>query len=283
MHKLLQRRSLVVKNKVSLKKKESVIQDKENSVIQDKENSVIEDKEKSAIQDKEELVIQDKEESILKLICLYQLENNLLIDEIIPNIAFKFSKIGKVKIEFYQSELTLLTDDSIYTWDIKNNSYKSNNIEISVFNEKYTSKNFNNLTIILVDNEQEINKYFLMHNYSVLVENKDNTNKIIIDKKNNSYNIFNPFILKPNEIINDYDFYTISKQNLIKKMLIYKLNEISANQKENYKLFVKCLDYLSINSELKNQYKSEFEKIEKNKIQDFLKKINQHFRKQYSI
>ena len=36
-------------------------------------------------------------------------------------------------------------------------------------------------------------------------------------------------------------------------------------------------------SELKNQYKSEFEKIEKNNIQDFLKKINQHFRKQYSI
>ena len=267
MHKLLHRRSLIVKNKVEPKK-------------------IVEDSKKLNKKEEKKINIEEKKikESILKLICLFQLENNLLIDEIIPSIAFKFSKIGKVKIEFYQSDLTFLTDDSIYTWNTKNNNYKTNNIEINVFGEEYKkNKNLNDFTIILVDNDDDIKKYFLMHNSSVLVEKKDNTNKIIIDKKNNSYSIFNPFTIKPNEVITDFDFYTISKQNLIKKMLNYKVNEIFTDQKENYKLFVEYLDYLKIESKLRNQFKSEFEQVEKNKIHDFLKKINKHFKKQYNI
>jgi len=272
MQKLLHRISLMIKAKKQVKSDNQ----EEKTDHQEKKIPV----ENSDTTEKKDII---KNKGILNLICLYQLENNLLIDEIIPNIAFKFSKIGNVKVEFYQKDLFFLTEDSIYSWsyDKNNNTYKSDNIEVSVYDTEFQKKNYDDLSVILVDNDIELEKYFLMYDFKILVENKDNTNKIIIEKKGKSFNIFNPFNFEPSEILNDYNFYTISKQYLIKKMLNYKLKKILNNKKDSHNLLVKYLDYLNIDSKLKDKLNIEFKSLKSDEKLDFIKKLNKYLFNQY--
>ena len=272
MQKILHRRSFMIKPKNNEVKEEIKKKNQDNQDTQDKK-------------DKQDLnkITSIKNKGILNLICLYQIENDLLIDEIIPSIAFKFSKIGNVKIELYQSDLKFLFKDSIYIWtfDKNNNIYNTDNIEIKIFDKEFEKKNYDNLSIILIANNSELDKYLMMFDYSIFVEHKDNTNKIIIEKKQNIYSVFNPFNYEPKEISNDYNFYTISKQYLIKKMLNYKLDKIATNKKENYKLFDTILNYLSIDTKSKEKLNSEFESIKQDEIFNFIKKLNKYFVKQY--
>ena len=275
MQKLLHRRSFMIKPKKNVMKeeinKEEIIKKEVKEDVKKEKNSDI------------NKVTSIRNKGILNLICLYQIENNLLIDEIIPNIAFKFSKIGNVKIELYQSDLKFLFEDSIYSWtfDKINNIYKTDNIEIKIFDYEFEKKNYDNLSIILIDDNSELDKYLMMYDYSVFVENKDNTNKIIIEKKEKSYSVFNPFNFEPKEILNDYNFYTISKQYLIKKMLNYKLDKIVTNKNENNKLLNEFLNYINIDSKLKEKLNNEFISIKQDEIIDFIKKLNQYLLKQY--
>ena len=275
MQKLLQRRSFIIKPKKNdVKeeiKKEEIIKKEVKEDVKKEKNSDI------------NKVTSIRNKGILNLICLYQIENNLLIDEIIPNIAFKFSKIGNVKIELYQSDLKFLFEDSIYSWtfDKINNIYKTDNIEIKIFDKEFEKKNYDNLSIILIADNSELDKYLMMYDYSIFVENKDNTNKIIIERKEKTYVVFNPFNFEPKEILNDYNFYTISKQYLIKKMLKYKLDKIITNKNENNKLLNEFLNYINIDSKLKEKLNAEFISIKQDEIIDFIKKLNQYLVKQY--
>lgn len=203
--------------------------------------------------------------SVLTIYCLYDFDNNKSIDEVIPKIVLDFKSYGKIKLYVFK-EIENDTKDSLFTWKIKSiNWYQTDNLNIFFKKEEFSSLKLEDNSLILVDNQEDLDRYHKELNYSFYVKTVEDSDKIVIEKKRDYYTIFNPYFLTVDEVIKTYDYLTIAKQSEIKKMFTYKFDNLVSILKDRYKYSKNesLLDTMNVMKYIKLSKKDSEELVEK--------------------
>ena len=228
--------------------------------------------------------------SVLNIYCLYDFDDNKSIDEVIPKVALNFKSYGKVKIIVFK-EINNDTTDSLFTWKIKSKGwYQTDNLYIYLKKNEFSTLDLEDNSLILVKGQENLLKYQKELNYNLYVVKEEESDKIVIEKKNNYYTIFNPYFLSFNEVINSYNYLTIAKQSEIKKMFTIKFDNLISILKDHYKYskneksldIDKVINYLKISSKESKELKEKFKNIKSDQeLKDYFTDFNKILLKQY--
>ena len=229
--------------------------------------------------------------SVLTIYCLYDFDDSKSIDEVIPKIALNFKSYGKVKIIVFK-EIQNDTTDSLFTWKIKSKGwYQTDNLNI-YFKKKteLSTLNLEDNSLILVNSQEDLVKYQKELNYNFYVRKEEESDNIVIEKKDNYYTIFNPYFLSFNEVINSYNYLTIAKQSEIKKMFTIKFDNLISILKDHYKYskndksldIDKVMNYLKMSNKESKELKEKFNNIKSDQeLKDYFTDFNKILLKQY--
>ena len=294
----------LINRKFSIKKSNNNNLDssKENNLTNDSDTILTNDSDTILTNKEEEKSYDVSSQNTNKLVvyCIYSLDLEKSVDEIIPEIALSFLENVNTKVEiiFHDSNLETIdsvkTEGSIYNWEkTSSNKLSSENIDIIFLDQDVSleeiKKNVDvdsQLLVFIVDKLD-----FKIDFGKIII--KDFDHDIIFEKSAEVYSIFNPNIIDKKIIKQDYLFYSLAKQKVVKNMFQEKLDQIVKDFKILYsdkfsvehrnkinQMFADFVLYLNDGSKLR----TEFDKINNlEKLNDFFKsKLNKALMNEYN-